>query len=86
MERSDVKMILRDRRLRFLGHNMRHVEPITNIWMKKTLVTEEPGRWAKLVRADAYWLVKKIEKASVGSRCPAAPHVRRVPPFNHRCY
>ena len=42
-ERSDIRMVLSDRRLRFIGHNLRHVEPITCRWMEKTLVTEDPG-------------------------------------------
>lgn len=54
LERNYIYMILRHRRLRFLGHNMRHEEPITRRWLKRTLVTEIPGKWAKQVRADAF--------------------------------
>ena len=29
MQRPQIGEVLRDRRLRFLGHNLRHVEPVT---------------------------------------------------------
>ena len=29
MRRPEIKEILRDRRLRFLGHNLRHTEPLS---------------------------------------------------------
>ena len=30
MQRPEIKVVLRDRRLRFAGHNLRHVEPLTS--------------------------------------------------------
>ena len=30
MKRNEISLILRDRRLRFLGHNLRHAEPVTS--------------------------------------------------------
>ena len=30
MQRPEIKVVLRDRRLRFIGHNLRHVEPLTS--------------------------------------------------------
>ena len=47
-----IKTILRDRRLRFLGHNLRHVEPATNKCLVKVLTDEKKGKWAKQMLAD----------------------------------
>ena len=43
---------MRDRRLRFIGHNLRHVEACTIDTIARELTDEDPGKWAKMIKAD----------------------------------
>ena len=61
LERPEIKEILRDRRLRFLGHNLRHVEPVTSKQLAQELVNPKPGKWAKQVREDVHWIIEKMK-------------------------
>ena len=58
-------MILRDRRLRFVGHNMRHVEPITNKCITDALTKDKPGKWAKLILEDLQFLAGEVHKKNL---------------------
>ena len=61
LQRPQIRDVLRDRRLRFLGHNLRNIEPVTSKQMAEELVSIKPGKWAKQAREDVNWLIEKMK-------------------------
>ena len=61
-QKNEVITILRDRRLRFLGHNLRHYEPITCNCLTEELLKKEPGKWASLMLGDIRWFARRLQE------------------------
>ena len=51
--------------MRFLGHNLRHGEPVTNKCLIKVLTAKKKGRWAKKMLADVEVFANSLREKNV---------------------